>query len=194
MSNALRFFISVVVTFCALGCGGPSLQEPDVPDGRKPRYDDSVYCFNERWIVRSGSKFGLVDKHQKLIIPIEYQDIVFLRDDIALLQGYGTLSLSDTTGWVFCENTDKDYLINSFSEIYDSKVKDNLLLWDRILDSYDDLCNKCIDARIDNVSYATVVELLNSIKGNIGNIPLKMSQEQLLRFEGIKERYNSCFK
>lgn len=152
--------------------------------------DDSFYCFNQHYVVRYGCKYGVMDSRRRMVIPARYRDICFVRDDIALLEDSVIFSLADTTGWVFYESTDSTFLMNSYRKLYDSAVDRNSLIWDRVLDEYEMLCNECIDARNGKSSYAEALSRLDKIKETLSEVQTSMSREQADRFLSIQKRFS----
>ena len=76
-----------------------------------------VYCFNQRYIVSESGKYGMTDQQKKEILPIVYDGISFLTDDIALLSRYGSFMLSDKWGRIFAESSSRKELENNCQEL-----------------------------------------------------------------------------
>ncbi len=73
--------------------------------------------------------------------------------------------------------------------------------WDRILDSYSELCNECIELKLrseagEKIPQKAVTKLfarLEELRSNLSGAEREMSEEQRRRFEAIKRRYVQAF-
>lgn len=73
--------------------------------------------------------------------------------------------------------------------------------WDKILDSYSELCNECIELKLrseagEKLSQRSVSKLfarLEELRDNLSGAESQMSEEQRRRFESIKRRYLEAF-
>ena len=73
--------------------------------------------------------------------------------------------------------------------------------WDRILDSYSELCNECIELKLrseagEKIPQKAVTKLfarLEELRGSLSGAENQMSEEQRRRFEAIKRRYVQAF-
>lgn len=73
--------------------------------------------------------------------------------------------------------------------------------WDKILDSYSELCNECIELKLrseagEKLSQRSVSKLfarLEELRDNLSGAESQMSEEQRRRFESIKRRYVQAF-
>ena len=73
--------------------------------------------------------------------------------------------------------------------------------WDRILDSYSELCNECIELKLrseagEKIPQKAVTKLfarLEELRSNLSGAENQMSEEQRRRFEAIKRRYVQAF-
>ena len=73
--------------------------------------------------------------------------------------------------------------------------------WDKILDSYSELCNECIELKLrseagEKLSQRSVSKLfarLEELRDNLSGAESQMSEEQRRRFEAIKQRYVQAF-
>lgn len=172
-------------------CSGPSSRTP--ADTACTPYDDSVYCFNGRVIVSSEGRKGLVDTLGHVILSPEWEDIVFLDDDVALLGRAGLSCLCTADGRIFAESGDREALeedyIRLFSEMKDADYRQ----WDRVLDQLEALCDACLAAKPGHVDErvlkekAALVPLLEGIQGH-------MSEDQETRLVHIEDRFTALYK
>lgn len=73
--------------------------------------------------------------------------------------------------------------------------------WDKILASYSELCNECIELKLrseagEKLSQRSVSKLfarLEELRDNLSGAESQMSEEQRRRFESIKRRYLRLF-
>ena len=62
-------------------CHGAAVRTQEA--AARPAYEDSVYCFNGRMIVSSEGRKGLADTLGHVILPLEWEQVEFLDDDVA---------------------------------------------------------------------------------------------------------------
>ena len=142
-----------------------------------------VYCFNQRYIVSEGGKFGLVDKQKKEILPVVYDGISFLTDDIALLSRYGSFMLSDKWGRIFAESSSRKELENNCQELYDQVLADDYIYWNDVIEEFYKFADKCweVKGRLNAESlllpYRQKIENLLKMKRG------RMTEVQLILFK-----------
>ncbi len=146
-----------------------------------------VYCFNQRYIVSEGGKFGMTDQQKKEILPIVYDGISFLTDDIALLSRYGSFMLSDKWGRIFAESSSRKELENNCQELYDQVLSDDFSFWEIVLREFEIFADKCCEAKkLRNpdsflLPYRQKIEDLLKMKRG------RMTKDQLLRFKTMSD-------
>ena len=153
-----------------------------------------VYCFNQRYIVSEGGKYGMTDQQKKEILPIVYDGISFLTDDIALLSRYGSFMLSDKWGRIFAESSSRKELENNCQELYDQVLSDDFSFWEIVLREFEIFADKCCEAKkLRNpdsflLPYRQKIEDLLKMKRG------RMTEDQLLRLKTLSDIQFSLLK
>lgn len=153
-----------------------------------------VYCFNQRYIVSESGKYGMTDQQKKEILPIVYDGISFLTDDIALLSRYGSFMLSDKWGRIFAESSSRKELENNCQDLYDQVLSDDFSFWEIVLREFEIFADKCCEAKkLRNpdsflLPYRQKIEDLLKMKRG------RMTEDQLLRFKTMSDLQYYLFK
>lgn len=147
-----------------------------------------VYCFNQRYIVSEGGKFGLVDKQKKEILPVVYDGISFITDDIALLSRFGSYMLSDKWGRIFAEGSSREELEDSCQDLYDKVLEDDRLYWDSVIDAYSEFTSKCIELKTSRNAESILLPMKQKIADLLKMKRGHMTEDQQIRFKQISAR------
>lgn len=168
---------------------------PAMPEEEKPVcIQEEWYCFNGKKIVRTDKGYGLTDTLGHEIIPAVYGEVVFLNDDIVLLQRLGTWLLSDGNGYIFAESQDREQLVRDSETAYESLLAARRDGWNRIIACYDSLSRSCLEVRSRSVSGTDMLRLesmqqdLTELLGRIHGSPSDDQAETLRR---ISSRYHT---
>ena len=174
-----------------VGCQDHRVHAPEAP--QKLKYEDSVYCFNQRSIVTYGGLKGMVGEDGDVILAPEWDAIEFLDDDVALLQKSGLFYLCTREGRIFAESVEAESLEGSFRQRLSETLEADLLSWDRVLDQLDALCEACLacDGRRPD---AQVIHENSVLQERLNNTSGTMSLEQKDRLEQIRKKFISLYR
>lgn len=187
----------LVVLLCILmqGCRPLARTENGTTPPSPPpisSYESSLYCFNQRYIVSSGGLYGIVDTLGRVLVPISYDSVDFLSDEVSLLGKDGLYFLSDKDGRVFAQSMDENELTTYFQRLHEDYLLSQSRFWDSVLDSFEDMSGQMLSLRGRRLS-KTQRNLLLSKKEEIerllGETAAPPTEQQRMRFERIVERY-----
>ena len=162
-------------------------------DRQKVHYEDSIYCFNGRSIVSLDGLWGLLDSDGGVILEPAWDAIVFLSDDVAMLQRSGLYYLCTRDGRVFAENTDPDVLENSFQELLTDLEYADRQKWDQVLDRLESLCDACIDDARRKPN-KRILQEKEALQSQLNGVSGQMTRQQERRLEQIVEKFNSHYR
>lgn len=184
-----RFAKYLLVALSAVSCRrsvAPSASQPVA-------YEDSVYCFNQRSIVSAGGLYGMVDKEGNRILPLGYQSLEFLSDEVALGCLDGRWQLLTRDGEIIREGPDRS-LSDAYAQAYESWLQRRENFWNVALDKYEDLCNTCIALRLSghprSAEVSEAVSRLEWLRHYLQGADASMPPAQAERFRELSLRYN----
>ena len=156
-------------------------------------YEDSVYCFNMRSIVSRNGLKGITDLEGNVVLPLEWDSIEFLDDDVALLSRSGLWYLTTRDGRIFGQSDDVSELEASFKEMFTRMQEDDMRYWDDVLDQLEALSHACMASARRGVNESILSErnkLQQLLKESHGTA---MSKEQEKRLEVIESEFSSLY-
>lgn len=157
-------------------------------------YDDSVYCFNLRSIVSREGLKGIADLDGNVVLPLEWDSIEFLDDDVALLSRSGLWYLSTKDGRIFAQATDPSELEASSTELFTRMQEDDLRHWDSVLDQLEALSHACISSARKGMNECILSEQ-NKLQQLLRERPgTAMSKAQEKRLEAIESEFSSLYR
>jgi len=150
-------------------------------------YDTKESCLNGIYLVSRGDLFGAIDEEEKVLLPVIYDRVEMISDDVFCAYLDDMLFVADRGGNIvgtmpLAECTsDADVL-----RFYNDGVDDSFNNWEAVLEGYSRLSAICMD-KAKSVEEARsqadlVEEMLRSAKG-------VMSEEQKTRFNKIKNDF-----
>ena len=152
-------------------------------------YDDSVYCFNMRSIVSRDGLKGITDLEGNVVLPLEWDSIEFLDDDVALLSRSGLWYLSTRDGRIFGQSDDASELEASFKEMFTRMQEDDMRYWDDVLDQLE----ACIASARKGMNESILSQrnkLQQLLEESHGTA---MTKEQEKRLELIESEFSSLY-
>lgn len=157
-------------------------------------YDDTLYCFNQRYIVHLGGKAGIIDQNGSVCLKPEWDSAEFLDDDVALLSRSGVFYLATKDGRVFAESSSVLELIGHVDELLLKAMDDEVRHWDSILDALEELCDACLISRSrkvdDNIlrAHQALQDKLKGASGSMTTIQQERLEEIVTRFQTFYRR------
>lgn len=184
--RSISLALTFIATLCAMSCRNAAGEHYAPAEDSVPAavYDTSIYCFNGTSIVMSGGKWGIIDTSGTVILPVVYDHVAYITDDIAEA-GEGDIHyLADIHGNILAEarssgNLDEDALA-AWAETVTTRLEKS---WDHILDMYEELAQLCSDKDADEKS---VQAKADEIKLALDEIQGSMSKSQRARFDMIR--------
>ncbi len=168
----------IIVLLCLQGCrhsGGQS--------GSTAEYDSVTPCLNGTGIVSRGGKFGVIDSTGTELVPLVFDDLFYLTDDISAAISGGSCEFYDRTGrrlgQTMTGQTDPESLLKAYSLIRADLRKE----WDGILDSYQRLDIYCASGQ---ATPEQAEQMADDIRKALGGISGPMDKDQQARFEAIR--------
>lgn len=155
-------------------------------------YEDSVYCFNGRSIVQAGGLYGMTDSIGTLILPLEYQSLEFLSDEVALGEREGHWYLLTREGEV-ARQGNAPHVAEGWETAYEGWLQRRDNFWDVALDRYEALCNTCIALRLSERPEARelseAVSQLEWLRNYLSGADCRMPASRARRFQALTSRY-----
>ncbi len=192
MTRFKSYLAGAVLFFGLAAC---EAERGDMPSLAAPaRYDDTLYCFNQRSIVHLGGKAGIIDDNGNVCLKPEWDSAEFLNDDVALLSRGGVFYLSTKDGRVFAESASVLELIGNSDELLLRAMDDEVRHWDSILDALEELCNVCLSSRSRKVddailsAHQILEERLQGASGSMTTIQQERLEEIVTRFQTFYRR------
>ena len=174
----MRMSYLIMVLLCLQGCrhsGGQS--------GSIAEYDSVTPCLNGTGIVSRGGKFGVIDSAGVELVPLVFDDLFYLTDDIAAAIIGENCEFYDRTGrrlgQTMSGKTDPESLLKAYSLIREDLRKK----WDMILDSYQRLDTYCASGL---ATPEQAKQMADDIRKALGGISGPMGKDQQARFEAIR--------
>ncbi|MBR6465672.1 MAG: hypothetical protein IKS82_04475 [Bacteroidales bacterium] len=150
-----------------------------------------IYCFNQRYICSEGGKFGMLDKQKKEVLPMVYDGISFLTDDIAILSRYGSFLLCDRWGRIFAESSSEEDLEERCQDLYDQVLEEDRLYWEKVLEAYIEFRDSCLRLRGKPNALSQLLPLKQKIGELLSLSRGRMTEDQMARFKSITDGYSS---
>lgn len=188
--NLLRFSTDMRLIECILpviavlsACGGEGDKGHKIPDPEA--YTTMTYCFNGTSIVSNLDKYGIIDTTGNVILPLRYDNITYITDEIAAAQEKGLYCLVDTKGHVLAECIRDGEMtadeMAAWAEDVSKKVRQS---WDDVLAGYGELSDLCRSKAPDNEAIRKKAEeIRESLAKTIGS----MSKDQKAQFESVRD-------
>ncbi len=187
--NSLRFstdmrliecILPVIAVFGACGREGDKGHKIPAPEA----YTTMTYCFNGTSIVSNLDKYGIIDTTGNVILPLRYDNITYITDEIAAAREKGLYCLVDTKGHVLAECIRDGEMtadeMAAWAEDISKKVRQS---WDDVLAGYGELSDLCRSEAPDNEAIRKKAEeIRESLAKTVGS----MSKDQKSQFESVR--------
>lgn len=187
--NSLRFstdmrliecILPVIAVFGACGREGDKGHKIPAPEA----YTTMTYCFNGTSIVSNLDKYGIIDTTGNVILPLRYDNITYITDEIAAAREKGLYCLVDTKGHVLAECIRDGEMtadeMAAWAEDISKKVRQS---WDDVLAGYGELSDLCRSEAPDNEAIRKKAEeIRKSLAKTVGS----MSKDQKAQFESVR--------
>ena len=131
----------------------------------------------------------MLDNRKKEILPLVYDGITFITDDIALLYRYGSYMLSDKWGRIFAEGSSRQELEQSCQDLYDKVLEDDRQYWETVLAAYSDFSAMCSQVRGHRGAEEKLLPLSRKIENLLKMKRGFMDEDQVARFRQITSTY-----
>lgn len=187
--NLLRFstdmrliecILPVIAVFGACGREGDKGHKIPAPEA----YTTMTYCFNGTSIVSNLDKYGIIDTTGNVILPIRYDNITYITDEIAAAREKGLYCLVDTKGHVLAECIRDGEMtadeMAAWAEDISKKVRQS---WDDVLAGYGELSDLCRSEAPDN---ETIRKKAEEIRESLAKTVGSMSKDQKAQFESVR--------
>ena len=187
--NSLRFSTDMRLIECILpviavlgACGGEGNKGHKIP--APEAYTTMTYCFNGTSIVSNLDKYGIIDTTGNVILPLRYDNITYITDEIAAAREKGLYCLVDTKGHVLAECIRDGEMtadeMAAWAEDISKKVRQS---WDDVLAGYGELSDLCRREAPDNEAIRKKAEeIRESLAKTVGS----MSKDQKAQFESVR--------
>lgn len=187
--NLLRFSTDMRLIECILpviavlgACGGEGDKGHKIP--APEAYTTMTYCFNGTSIVSNMDKYGIIDTTGNVILPLRYDNITYITDEIAAAREKGLYCLVDTKGHVLAECIRDGEMtedeMTAWAEDISKKVRQS---WDDVLAGYGELSDLCRSEAPDNEAIRKKAEeIRESLAKTVGS----MSKDQKAQFESVR--------
>lgn len=187
--NSLRFSTDMRLIECILpviavlgACGREGDKGHKIP--APEAYTTMTYCFNGTSIVSNLDKYGIIDTTGNVILPIRYDNITYITDEIAAAREKGLYCLVDTKGHVLAECIRDGEMtadeMAAWAEDISKKVRQS---WDDVLAGYGELSDLCRSEAPDNEAIRKKAEeIRESLAKTVGS----MSKDQKAQFESVR--------
>ena len=187
--NLLRFSTDMRLIECILSviavlgaCGGEGDKGHKIP--APEAYTTMTYCFNGTSIVSNMDKYGIIDTTGNVILPLRYDNITYITDEIAAAREKGLYCLVDTKGHVLAECIRDGEMtadeMAAWAEDISKKVRQS---WDDVLAGYGELSDLCRSEAPDNEAIRKKAEeIRESLAKTVGS----MSKDQKAQFESVR--------
>lgn len=187
--NLLRFSTDMRLIECILpviavlgACGGEGDKGHKIP--APEAYTTMTYCFNGTSIVSNMDKYGIIDTTGNVILPLRYDNITYITDEIAAAREKGLYCLVDTKGHVLAECIRDGEMtedeMTAWAEDISKKVRQS---WDDVLAGDGELSDLCRSEAPDNEAIRKKAEeIRESLAKTVGS----MSKDQKAQFESVR--------
>lgn len=188
--NLLRFSTDMRLIECILpviavlsACGGDGDKGHKIP--APEAYTTMTYCFNGTSIVANLDKYGIIDTTGNVILPLRYDNITYITDEIAAAQEKGLYYLVDTKGHVLAECIrDGEMSADEMTAWAEEVSKEVRQSWDDVLAGYGELSDLCRSEAPDNEAIRKKAE---EIRESLAKTIWSMSKDQKAQFESVRD-------
>ena len=170
-------------------CGNKPAALPQAPVKNSPEvvYETSTYCFNGTSIVSVAGKWGIVDTLGHIIMPVVYDHIAYITDDMVEASEGDLHYLADSKGNILAETRHRGAMDESTVMDWAAAVAERARKsWDEVLDSYEELASLCLSASPDEKAIQAKAD---KIREQIEEIRGSMTKDQRARFELIRSSF-----
>lgn len=176
----IECILPVIAVFGACGREGDKGHKIPAPEA----YTTMTYCFNGTSIVSNLDKYGIIDTTGNVILPLRYDNITYITDEIAAARKKGLYCLVDTKGHVLAECIRDGEMtadeMAAWAEDISKKVRQS---WDDVLAGYGELSDLCRSEAPDNEAIRKKAEeIRESLAKTVGS----MSKDQKSQFESVR--------
>lgn len=166
-------------------------------------FNEFNYCYNGCAIIKRGGKYGLVKINGKEILPSEYTSVSFITPYLAAATIGDYTTIVDNCGNSIANTTDslENVLenVSYYVSVYNEKLMLNQQAWDNVIDYFNSLCDRCIEAKlICNTNKKESEKLIRTLLKEAAIIDTllqstngKMTYRQKERFNKISNRYHN---
>ncbi len=150
-------------------------------------YDTETDCLNGTMIVSLDGEYGLTDTSGRVIMPVIYDNIYFLTDDVGVAFTGILCCYFDKDGNRLGEtDTDSETSPEVLLETYSKIERDRRRQWDDILGRYEELRRYC---RSDSASAGDAELMAEEIRNALEGVDGPMEKDQRARFESTYSSY-----
>ena len=150
-------------------------------------YDTETDCLNGTMIVSLDGEYGLTDTSGRVIMPVIYDNIYFLTDDVGVAFTGSLCCYFDKDGNRLGEtDTDSETSPEVLLETYSKIERDRRRQWDDILGRYEELSRYC---RSDSASAGDAELMAEEIRTALESVDGPMEKDQRARFESTYSSY-----
>ena len=150
-------------------------------------YDTETDCLNGTMIVSLDGEYGLTDTSGRVIMPVTYDNIYFLTDDVGVAFTGSLCCYFDKDGNRLGEtDTDSGTSPEMLLETYSKIERDRRRQWDDILGRYEELRRYC---RSDSASAGDAELMAEEIRNALKSVDGPMEKDQRARFESTYSSY-----
>lgn len=143
-------------------------------------------CLNGYSIVEDKECHGVASSEGELIVPLAYQNIHFIKDDVIAAWNGALWLFFDTEGNVLGRVEGGKYLPSDvLLGMYLEESRNHEAKWETVVLEYEQFCEKCLSEDADPAEMKILSESLKEEAGRIGGF---MNEGQRLR---IRQAYDS---
>lgn len=186
--DLLRFSTDMRLIECILpviavlsACGGEGDKGHKIP--APEAYTTMTYCFNGTSIVSNLDKYGIIDTLGNILLPLRYDNITYITDELAAAREKGLYCLVDTNHVLAECIRDGEMTADemaAWAEDVSKKVRQS---WDDVLAGYGELSDLCRSEAPDNEAIRKKAEeIRESLAKTVGS----MSKDQKAQFESVR--------
>ena len=188
-NNLLRFSTDMRLIECILpviavlsACGGEGDKGHKIP--APEAYSTMTYCFNGTSIVSNLDKYGIIDTLGNILLPLRYDNITYITDELAAAREKGLYCLVDKKGHILAECIhDGEMSADEMTAWAEEVSKEVRQSWDDVLAGYGELSDLCRSEAPDNEAIRKKAEeIRESLAKTIGS----MSKDQKAQFESVR--------
>ena len=189
--------------FCIAGIGGEYFIVNAKGEKVSNDYGSFEYCYNLRGIVSANGKWGLVDVSGSEIIPVVYDELRVVSSELVAVQKGNCTEIMDIEGrLVYSGYGQMEQILGNVEKLqaeYNTRIEEEQIYWNSVLDRYDDFCISCIEAvklvkaggKVPEQYVNNLMDKGSAIKSLLQEASGKMTAAQNERFRKITERYEN---